>query len=89
MLRVITVGQRQLAVPTLVVIPITSKPRGRHLPASVKIDPTPTNGLDQQSWLLLSSITAVDVQRVAGKLGTLSGAELGALEEGLRLLLAL
>lgn len=72
--------------PLLCVVPITStEGQGALYP---KLEPG-ASGLQKASFAMVDQLRSVDKQRVRRVYGALSGAELAALDEGLRLYLAL
>lgn len=70
-----------------IVVPLTTRDRG--LDHQVRIDST-ESGLSRPSWARTEEITTVSTQRFARSrpLGTVSAAEIGALTEWLRELVA-
>lgn len=80
---------REIPSSTIVVIPMTSKLKGRALPAAFEIIRSATNGLDVDSIVLTDQITTVDLRDIKEKHGELSPEDLQRLDDGVRHLLAL
>jgi mRNA-degrading endonuclease toxin of MazEF toxin-antitoxin module len=52
------------AWPNVVLVPLTSDQRLAIPSLSVRIEPTPENGLDRPSWALAHAVTATSLRRV-------------------------
>jgi mRNA interferase MazF len=73
--------------PLTIVAPITSTPRTKKYPTEVNITAR-ESGLDSDSTVLLNQIRTVDKSRVVQKLGALSQAKMGEVDEAIRISLA-
>ena len=60
------------ALPTTLVIPLTSQQDALRFPGTVLIDPTPDNGLPRISVALVFQLTVVDWRFVSSKIGRVS-----------------
>ena len=73
--------------PVIVVVPLTSTAlRGPLYPA---IEATSKSGLKNRSYALLDQVRAIDKSRAVKAYGSVSKAEIGAIDAGLRQLLGL
>jgi mRNA interferase MazF len=66
--------------PTLIVAPVTSNLRTNRFAFSVRVEPTPENGLTVPSVVLVFQLRAVDKDRIIRKLGQLSAEDLALVE---------
>ncbi len=67
-------------LPTVLIIPLTSRLDALRFPGSVCIDPTATNGLATASVAMVFQLGACDVRRIGQQLGKLDDADLQALQ---------
>ena len=58
-------------LPTLMIVPITSKLNAQRFPHTILVDPSQTNGLTSPSVLLVFQLRAIDRQRIQKKIGEL------------------
>jgi mRNA interferase MazF len=70
----------------VILLPITS--RLRPIPSQVPLSP-PDGGLDRESAVLCEAIRSVSHRRLVRRLGAVSAARLGLVEDALRILLRL
>jgi mRNA-degrading endonuclease toxin of MazEF toxin-antitoxin module len=71
------------------VVPLTSNLEALRFPYTIRVEPSATNGLSQQSVLLVFQLRAIDRSRITGSLGKLEQEYLEQLDEEMRRLLAL
>jgi mRNA interferase MazF len=71
------------------VVPVTSRTAALRFPYTLRVEPSPTNGLTSASVLLVFQLRAVDVSRVIDVMGHLEETYLRQLDELLRKMLAL
>jgi mRNA-degrading endonuclease toxin of MazEF toxin-antitoxin module len=76
-------------LPTVVVVPLTSKLKASRFPGAVEIVSAPGNGLAQTSVAIPHQVITVNRADLSGPIGSLDPADLSRLDEGLRSLLAL
>lgn len=74
---------------TRTVIPVSTKLANLRFPATVRVDPSASNGLHEPSVLLVFAVTTLDKAKVGGKQGTLDEAAIAALKDALRAFLQL
>ena len=67
-------------LPTLLVIPLTSRLDALRFPATFRVEPTSANGLATASVALVFQLGASDLRRFAGRIGTLDAADLKAVQ---------
>jgi mRNA-degrading endonuclease toxin of MazEF toxin-antitoxin module len=75
--------------PVIQVVPATSNQRAMRYSCSLLVQPDSMNGLNMPSVLIVTQLGAVDAARIESRLGTLSPADLQALERGIKMLLDL
>ncbi|HEX7174744.1 MAG TPA: type II toxin-antitoxin system PemK/MazF family toxin [Pyrinomonadaceae bacterium] len=68
--------QQASALPTVLLIPLTSQQDALRFAATVLVEPDEHNGLRQPSVALVFQLTAVDQKFVGARLGRVSGAAL-------------
>lgn len=61
---------------TTLVVPLTHDAGLAHAAFSVRIDPTPENGVDETCWALAHNITSVSLRRVRVTESTITSSEL-------------
>lgn len=62
--------------PMLMIAPVTSSLSAQRYSFSVKISPTPGNGLTQPSVVMVFQMRAIDKKRIIRKIGHLSDADM-------------
>jgi mRNA interferase MazF len=72
---------QQFRIPTVLVIPLTSRLDTLKFGGTSLIHPTPSNGLTADSVALVFQLGACDVRRLRGRLGNLDAADLTALRD--------
>jgi mRNA-degrading endonuclease toxin of MazEF toxin-antitoxin module len=75
------VGQdtaRFARLPTILLIPLTSRQDALRFPGTLHLDPTPVNGLAAASVAMIFQLGAADVRRVGQRLGKIDSADLAA-----------
>ena len=77
------------ALPTTMMVPLTSNLGALRFPHTFRVDPSPQNGLAQPSVLLVFQLRAVDKRRLGDRVGRLAPHHLQQLEAEIRHLLAL
>ena len=68
-------------LPTILTIPLTSRLGAVRFPATLRIEPSPANGLTTPSIALLFQIGACDVRRIQNRLGRLDEQDVGKIIE--------
>jgi mRNA interferase MazF len=71
----------QFALPTVLVIPLTSKQSAARFAGTVPLQPSGTNGLTLPSFALVFQLGSWDVRRVEGRIGRLDDEDLKAVAE--------
>jgi mRNA interferase MazF len=71
---------RLSALPTAILVPITSQKKTLRFPGTFLIRPTITNGLTQESVALAFQIVAIDKSRIEKTVGKLSSEDFSSLE---------
>ena len=66
--------------PMLMVAPVTSNLNASRFSFTVRIEPSPENGLTEASIVMVFQMRAIDKTRIVKKLGTLSSAELNLVD---------
>lgn len=77
------------SLPTVLVVPCTSQVLRLRLNGTVRLLPTPSNGLSVESVALTHQVRAIDRNRIVSVDGTLSADDLAAVDHELRRLLKL
>lgn len=67
-------------LPTILVVPLTSRLDALRFAGTSKVEPTPTNGLLASSVALVFQLGACDARRIGQRLGRLDGADLKAIQ---------
>ena len=65
--------------PLVLIVLLTSQLAAQRFPASVRVDPTPSNGLSAPSVAMVFQARALDRSRFLRKVGTLPGEVLAAI----------
>ena len=60
-------------LPTVLVVPLTSRLSASRFPGTLRVEPTVQNGLTVPSVALLFQLGACDLDRIQGQLGRLDG----------------
>lgn len=71
--------------PTTIVAPITSKMGKSRLPTHIDINPSPKNGLEVESVVLLEQVRTVDKKRLKEYLGSVEDEDILKIDEGLKI----
>ena len=58
-------------LPTVMIVPMTSKLAALRFPHTIRVDPSRANGLNSPSVLLVFQLRAIDQQRIQKKIGEL------------------
>lgn len=74
---------------TVMIIPFTSQLSALRFPYTFRVEPSPANGLDRPSVLLVSQLRAIDRRRILDTLGYLEPEYMSQLEQELQRLLNL
>lgn len=77
------------ALPTTMIVPLTANLNALRFPHTVRVDPSPQNGLVKSSVLLIFQLRAIDKKRLGNKLGRLESHHMQQLEAEMRNLLGL
>lgn len=64
------------ALPTVLIVPITSNLRAASFAGTIRIDPTEANGLNVPSVLLVFQLRAIDKRRLSNQAGKISASQL-------------
>jgi len=64
--------QRTVALPTILLVPLTSQQDALRFPGTVLIEPDEENGLRQPSVALVFQLTAVDKRFINDRIGSVS-----------------
>jgi mRNA interferase MazF len=76
-------------LPTTMVIPMTSNLAAMRFPHTLRVDPSPQNGLIKPSVLLVFQLRAIDKGRLGKTIGSLEQRHLQQMESEIRMLLGL
>lgn len=77
------------ALPTVLVVPVTSNRGTLRFPGTMPVAKSPANGLTADSVALVFQVRAIDRARIGDRLGRLSGADARQLDEKLAAVLGL
>jgi mRNA interferase MazF len=69
------------ALPTVLVVPLTSQLAAARFPGTLRIEPDDENQLSTTSVLLVFQLRAIDRRRLAGRLGRIGSAQLERIYE--------
>ncbi len=78
-----------VSLPTVLVVPLTSRLAAARFPSSFTVLPTRANGLDVESVVLTHQHRAIDRRRVQRVIGELHAEQLAILDSEMRRLLGL
>ena len=78
-----------IALPTTVIVPLTTNLAALNFPHTFQVDPSPQNGLTDPSAVLVFQLRAVDKVRLGRHLGRLSSGDQMILDAEIRHLLGL
>ncbi len=81
------VGNRFSAI--VIVAPVTSRIPRRAYPVHVRVQPEQANGLARESVVVCEQIIAVAKERLDGRIGAVATATMAAIDDALRVSLAL
>jgi len=76
-------------LPTTIIVPMTGQLEAERFPYTLRIDPSPQNGLSRSSVLLIFQMRAIDVRRLGHRVGSLERHHIQALEAEMRCLIGL
>jgi mRNA-degrading endonuclease toxin of MazEF toxin-antitoxin module len=68
-------------VSTVLIVPLTSRLDALRFPATMRVEPTPGNGLVAASVALIFQLGACDLRRIGRQLGRLDEADLQAIKD--------
>ena len=74
-------------LPTVLIVPVTSKLKALNFPHTLRIEPTIENGLTVPSVLLVFQLRAIDKKRLLEQIGVLSSDEQTQLRHALHTML--
>ncbi len=77
------------SLPTTVIIPMTGQLGAMRFPYTLRIDPSPQNGLTSPSVLLVFQLRAIDRRRLGNEVGRLEQHYMQSLEAEMQRLLGL
>ena len=77
------------SLSTTMIVPLTSQLNALRLPHTLRVDPSPQNGLTRSSMLLVFQLRAIDKIRLGNNIGRLEQHHLQQLETEMRALLGL
>lgn len=70
-------------LPVVLVAPVTGAAASARFPASVRVRPTPENGLYKESVILVFQVRAMDRRRLGNRIGVVSPAVLAQVYDAL------
>lgn len=73
----------------IMIVPFTSKLSAQHFPHTILVQPSPENGLNCQSVLLIFQLRAIDRRRILRRIGHLEAETIELVEAEMRRLLGL
>jgi mRNA interferase MazF len=76
-------------LPTILIVPLTSKVKAADFPFTLSVEPDPLNNLDAVSVALIFQLRAIDKRRVKNKIGKVTETKLLVLKEELRRIMGL
>jgi len=68
-------------IPTVLIIPLTSKTKATAFPFTLLIKPDKSNNLDSESVALVFQLRAIDKRRLKQKLGNLKNSEIRKIKQ--------
>lgn len=76
-------------ISTVMIVPFTSQLAALRFPYTFRVEPSPANGLDRPSVLLVAQLRAIDRRRIRATLGRLEPEDIARLEKEMQRLLGL
>lgn len=76
-------------VPTVLIVPLTSKLKAKDFPFTLVIEPDQSNNLDAVSVCLVFQIRAIDKKRLQKKIGRIGQVEIDLLKRNLKEIMGL
>ena len=76
-------------LPTVLIVPFTSRVSASRFPDSFTVSPTDTNGLSVESVVLTHQLRAIDRRRIEAVIGRLADEDMAILESEIRTLLSI
>jgi mRNA interferase MazF len=76
-------------VPTVLIVPLTSKLKAKDFPFTLVIEPDQSNNLDVVSVCLVFQIRAIDKKRLQKKIGRIGQVEIDLLKRNLKEIMGL
>ena len=76
-------------LPTILIVPFTSKAKAADLPFTLLVEPDPLNNMNVVSIALIFQLRAIDKRRVKSKMGRVTEAKLQLLKQELRRMMGL
>ena len=76
-------------LPTVLIIPLTSKIKASDFPFTFTIEPDKSNNLDVPSVVLIFQLRAIDKRRLKDKIGKITQSQLTRLKQSLKEILKL
>ncbi len=76
-------------MPTVLIVPLTSKLKAKDFPFALVIEPDQSNNLDAVSVILVFQIRAIDKKRLQKKIGRIGQAEIDLLKRNLKEIMGL
>jgi mRNA interferase MazF len=77
------------SLPTVIIVPMTSKLKALSYPHTIRVEPSGQNGLSQSSVLLVFQLRVIDRSKILRRLGSLEPHYLNQLDAEIRRLLDL
>jgi len=84
---VVQTDSTTIKLPTLMMVPLTSRLSALRFPHTIRVEPSSENGLTQPSVLLVFQLRAIDTKRAVQTIGHLEQEYLDELDKELRRLL--
>jgi len=66
--------------PMLIIAPVTSNLKGLRFAFTVKVEPSPENGLNSASVVMLFQLRAIDKERILQKIGSMSASDMARID---------
>jgi mRNA interferase MazF len=77
------------ALSVIMIVPFTGQPSASRFPHTIRVDPSPQNGLSAASILLVFQLRAIDRRRIGNTIGQLEPGLMTQVDEEMRRLLGL